>query len=236
MDLLWDFISVWRPKLLVKAGRIPSLATYDLEADMRKGRWALFPSDAAVVTRPEDSRTDMSELAGRELHYLVRTFLRPAVGGVPKVPEWNALEKNWNGLWAQHVTRMLNASYHGGVRNDWKAAMYLTKDNEQTLKDEYNVVNEEIEEKLGLDVTNWEHPGAYDVWMDRLTKGREVFDPLEDPALPLPDHVRAQLDQERVASRRLRAPAVRIRKAPPGQALPANAPNAAAVRNPRIRR
>ena len=229
MDLLWDFISVWRPKLLVAAGRVPSLTMYDLEADMREGRWALFPSDAPVVVRPENSRTDVSELVGRELHYLVRTFLRRPVSGVPQVPEWDALEKTWKGLWAQHVTRLLNTSYHGGVRNDWKAAMYLTKDNEQTLRDEYNVVNEEIEEKLGLDVTNWEHPGAYDAWMDRLTKGRQVFDPLEDPALPLPDHVRAQLDQERVASRRLGAPAVRISKARPGQALPANAPNAVAA-------
>ena len=31
-----------------------------------------------------------------------------------------------------------------------------------------SVVNSAIRDKLGLDVTNWEHPNAYDVWMDRI--------------------------------------------------------------------
>jgi hypothetical protein len=229
MTMLWDLISVWRPKQLVSAGLVPSVDAYDLEADMKVGRWALFPSHQRTP-RDDNSRTNVSAHVGRELHYLVRRFLRPDVDGHAQVPAWEDLDDSWRGLWAQHVTRLLLASYVGGVRNDWSQAMYLTKDTEETLRHEYSVVNVAMEDKLGLDVTNWEHPNAYDRWMDRILKGREVFDPLEDPELPMPAHIRSQLDMERATARLRRRPAggqVRLRQARPGQSSPARAPNAA---------
>lgn len=232
MEILWDVISLWRPRQLVRAGLVPSLAAYDLETDMREGQWALFPSYERT-SRADNSRTDVSEKVGRELHYLVRTFLRPPVEGDEVVPAWDALDESWRCLWAQHVTRLLNTSYIGGVRGDWEAATYLMKDTEQTLKNEYSVVNSAIKDKLGFDVSNWEHPNAFDAWMDRLLKGREAFDPLDDPALPLPEHVRQQLDAERAGRRRGRRPGgrVHIRQHRPEQVPPragrrvAGAPN-----------
>ena len=221
MKILWDVISIWRPRQLVAAGLVPSLAVYDLERDMRAGLWTLFPS-AAKTLRVENSRSDVSEQVGRELHYLVRTFLRPSAEGQEQVPAWDSLDDSWRGLWAQHVTRLLNTSSIGGVRGDWDAAALLMKDTKQTLQDEYSVVNSAIKNKLGLDVSNWEHPNAYDAWMDRILKGREVFDPLEDPALPLPQHVRQLLADDGAARRQGRRPGahVRIRQHRSGQAPP----------------
>lgn len=221
MEILWDVISLWRPRQLVRASLVPSLAAYDLEADMRAGRWALFPSDTPTL-RSDNSRTDVSEKVGRELHYLVRTFLRPPVEEEEPVPVWDALDDSWRCLWAQHVTRLLNTSYIGGVRDEWEAAAYLMKDTRATLETEYIVVNSAIKDKLGFDVTNWEHPNAFDAWMDRILKGREVFDPLEDPALPLPDHIRHHLAVERERRRRGRRPGgrVRIRQHRPEQVPP----------------
>lgn len=241
MDILWDIISEWRPRELVRAGLVTSLEGYDLEADMRDGRWALFVSgDRTLRIDRENSRTDVSDKVGRELHYLTTTFLRPPIDGEAQIPAWNDLTDEWRSLWAQHVTRLLNTSYHGGVRggDDWGTAVYLSQDTEQTLRDEYSVVDHAIRDKLGLDRTHWEHPNAYDTWMDRLLKGREVFDPLEDPALPLPPHVRAQLDSERAAARRRRVvpgSTVRIRQRRLTQLPPSNAPNAKSVDRSKLR-
>lgn len=233
MDILWDIITEWRPRELVRAGLVASLLDYNLDADMRDGRWALFVSgDRTLRIDDENSRTDVSDKVGRELHYLASTFVRPPIDGEPQIPAWDDLTDEWRSLWAQHVTRLLNTSYHGGVRGDWGTAMYLSQDTEQTLRDEYSVVDHAIRDKLGLDRTHWEHPNAYDVWMDRLLKGREVFDPLDDPSLPLPPHVRRQLDEERAAARRRRAASgnkVRIRQRRSTQSLPANARNAKSV-------
>jgi hypothetical protein len=64
MDILWDVIALHRPRQLVEAGLVPSLEAYDLEEDMRRGDWALFPSDD-LVKREENSRTDVSKHVGR---------------------------------------------------------------------------------------------------------------------------------------------------------------------------
>lgn len=68
--------------------------------------------------------------------------------------------------------------------------MYLMKDTKTTLEREYSVVDHAIKGKLGLNSTHWEHPRAYGPWMDRVMIGGAHFDPLDDPELPVPDHVR----------------------------------------------
>lgn len=227
MDILWDIIALHRPRQLVAAGLVPSLDAYDLEDDMRRGEWALFPSDV-LVKREENSRTDMSKQVGRELHYLVKLFLRPTD---EKLPAWEALDDSWRALWSQHVTRLLNTSYWGGIRRDWDRACRLSKDTEATLREEYTIVDVALRDKLRNDSSDWQHPKAYDSWMDRLYDRFEVFDPLDDPTLPLPAHLAEQLAAERMKARRLRPRAAgpRLRQARPGQAPPQRARNARCV-------
>lgn len=185
---------------------------------MRVGAWALFPSAEAVL-RTENSRTDVSHQVGRELHYLVKKFLRPQD---KKLPEWEALDKSWHALWCQHISRLLNTSYWGGIRHDWDRACLLSKDTKETLLKEYTVVDVALRDKLRGDSSHWEHPKAFDRWMDRFYDRFEVFDPLDDPELPLPPHLAEQLAAERVPPRRLRPrnAGPKLRRARPGQRAP----------------
>ena len=182
---------------------------YDLRADLRTGKYALFPSDQNVV-RPEKSRTDISELFGRELHYIVRTWLRQ------DLPAWDDLDDTWRGLWAMHISRLLIGSYWGGAREEWHTARRLTMDTEGTLRSEYSEIDDGLRDLLGLDRTNWEHLNAYNAWMDRLYYNKEEFDPLEDPALPLPPHLEGRIPKAASALPKKR----RIRRARPGQKPP----------------
>lgn len=183
--VLWDIISWWRPLQLVAAGVVPSLASYDLISDLRTSRYALFPSRNAKVarTRPERSRTDIGDLVGKELHCIARSFLRP------ELPAWNELDDVWRSLWAIHVLRLLTSSYWGGVRGRWSVAMDLTMDNEATLRAAYTALDKRVDDLRGNDPSHWEHPDAYNQWMDRLFTRNEDFDPLLDRALPLPPHL-----------------------------------------------
>lgn len=206
---LWDLIRHWRPQQLVANGSFADLASYGLPTDLREGRYALFPSPQDVC-RDEKSRTDVSEIFGKELHYIVKKWLRP------DLPELEAMGPDWRALWAIHISRLLIGSYWGGARDDWKTASYLTMDTEATLRGEYSLVDEGLRDRLGLDETNWEHLNAYDRWMDRLFWQQEEFDPLEDPDLPLPPHLKGAIPEEEDELPTKR----RIRRARPGQKAP----------------
>lgn len=216
---LWDYLRWQYPRHLVANGAIGSLQEYDLEREISRAPHALFVSPKAQTDRPERSRTDLSELAGRELHYIVRKWLRPGLAS------WDQIRSDpeWRELWAIHITRLLTTSYWGGVRDEWDIAMYLTKDTESTLRGTYSEVAHELKDRLGTDTTDWEHPNAYDPWMDRLYKDREEFDPLDDPALPLPeglaDRIEAEDRQRGEAVKRFPA-TLRIRSARPDQQPP----------------
>lgn len=207
--ILADLILHWRPRRLVLNGAFMDLKTYDLRSDLRSGLYALFPSDQDVL-RPEKSRTDLSGLFGRELHYIVRTWLRPGL------PAWEDLDDSWRNLWAMHISRLLLGSYWGGARGDWTTAKYLTMDTEDTLRGEYSAIDDGLRDRLGLDRTNWEHLNAYDPWMDRLYHNGEEFDPLEDPSLPLPPHLMGRIPTTSRAVPKKQ----RIRRARPGQKPP----------------
>lgn len=183
--ILWDIISWWRPMQLVAAGVVPSLEVYDLGADLKTGQFALFPSRFARVaqSRPERSRTDIGDIVGRELHYITRSFLRP------ELPAWDEVDDSWRSLWAIHALRLLTASFWGGVRGRWSVATDLTMDNEATLRAEYTALDKRMEDLRGNDPSHWEHPDAYNEWMDRLFTRNEDFDPLLDRMLPLPPHL-----------------------------------------------
>lgn len=207
--VLWDMIRHWRPRQLVLDGAFPNLSAYDLEADLQAGMYALFPSDVDVP-RPEKSRTDIGDLFGHELHYIVRKWLRP------ELPAWEDLGEDWRGLWAMHITRLLIGSHWGGAHDDWKTASYLTMDTEDTLRSDYSKIDGGLRDRLGPDETNWEHLRAYDPWLDRLYYQHEEFDPLEDPDLPLPPHLQGQIAKARGTLPKRR----RIRRARPGQKGP----------------
>jgi hypothetical protein len=179
--LLWDLIALWRPQQLVSAGTVDTMAAYDLVDDLRSGKFALFPTARRSVKRAHKSRTDVSPMIGRELHHIVRTYLRPML------PIWEDLDGRWRSLWAAHILRLLNASYWAGVRQDMEYAKLLLMDTEATIRREYVTLNPYINERLGLDTTNWEHPRAYDAYMDALCRQFKRIDPTKDPLLPRPD-------------------------------------------------
>jgi hypothetical protein len=221
--MLWDFLSYQRPLDLLSSLAIPSLDEYDLESDLLNSPWPLFVSPSPVTdrtsqTRRDGSWTDFTEQVGQELHHAVRLFR-------PELPSWEEVsaDPKWRHLWTTHVGRMLTASYWGGIRDRWDIAMYLTMDTERTLKGEYSVVAHELKDKLGMDERNWENPAAYNAWMDRLYFHRDVFDPLLDPDLPLPESLLGKVEAYRVArarkTKRSRG-SIRIRKARPGQPPP----------------
>jgi hypothetical protein len=221
--ILWDVLTWWRPMQLVACGVLPSLADYDLEADLTTGEYALFPSRSADVGlhRPERSRTDVGDLVGRELHLIVRTYLRP------ELPAWEELGAEWRALWAIHILRLLTSTYWGGVREKWGIATDLTLDTEPTLRRSYLEVDKRMTELRGRDTSHWEHPNAYDPWMDRLFFDIAVLDPLLDPALPTPEHLRdrvgapiASTPGSATASGSNGASRVRIRAARPEQQRP----------------
>lgn len=207
--VLWDLIRHWRPRQLASNGAIKCPSDYDLEEDLINGRYALFPS-ATDVARPEKSRTDIGDLFGRELHYIVRTWLRP------DLPAWINLGDEWRELWAIHISRLLIGSHWGGARGDWRTASYLTMDTEATLRAEYSEIDEGLRDRIGPNKEDWEHLNAYDRWLDRLFYGHEEFDPTEDPELPLPPHLQGRLPVMSATLRKKR----RIRRARPGQKPP----------------
>ena len=215
-DILWDVLTIWRPEQLVACGAIPSVAEYDLTADMNAGEWALFPTAVEGSDQPARARTDMTQVVGREFHSCVKRFLRP------ELPEFDELGPEWNKLWAPHAFRLLNGSYHGGVLGDWDGACWLLQDEEQTIRDEYSTVANEIRDAIRGQLTHWEHPRAYDRWMRRLFEEQLEFDPLEDPLLPLPDHLREALTANPQYPRPRNTVITGIRAARPGQAPPAN--------------
>ena len=212
--VLWDLISYWRPRQLLAAGKIESLEAYDLIEDMKRGEFALFPSPRKV-SREEGSSSTLGQGIGKELHYVVRRWLRP------DLPKWDDLGNKWRGLWATHILRLLIVSYWGGVRKEWGIAMFLTQDTEAQLRAEYSEVDEGLVDLLGGDVTHWEHLKAYDPWMDRLYKDKEEFDPLSDPDLPIPPHLPNLLKKQAAEKRESeKSEKSGIRAARPGQPKP----------------
>jgi len=191
LEILWDIISIWRPEQLVEAGAYDSLQDYSLLEDLRAGRFALFPS-ARPVPRSHLSRTDVSPLIGRELHTVVRAFLRP------EIEAWEDLGPKWRCIWCAHILRLLNATYWGGVRDDYPSAMWLTMDSRRTLEKEYVVLDPYIRDQRGLNPGHWENPNAYDAIMDRLSKQRSMIDPLTIANLPLPPHLSANIKSSAV--------------------------------------
>ena len=98
-------------------------------------------------------------------------------------------------------------------------------DEEATLRCDYSKVDAGLQDRPGLDKSNWEHLHAYDQWMDRIYWRQESLDLILDPDLPLPAHRRALVETVRAehdGRRRRATPTIpRIRSARPGQRAPA---------------
>lgn len=215
--ILWDYLSVQRPLHLFASGRVDSPASFHLEQDLRLSPFALWATNRRSK-QPRAARTNLAQKAGQELHRMAR-ILRPGL------PDWTHVsgDPRWRALWTIHSTRLLIASYYGGVRKDWDTAVYLTTDEEKTLRDEYVVVSHALNDRFGLDSSHWENPSAYDPWIDRIYYAQEEIDPLRDDDLPLPPGLRERLDREEADWREEQkkvARWLRIRQARPGQAPP----------------
>ena len=186
-DILFDIITVWRPRQLVSNGAIPSLEAYDLVEDMKHGRWALFPTDDAAVQESHKPLSNLTEVFAKEFWSMIRRFLRP------ELPAYEERGSEWRGLLTQHIARLLNGSYHGGICQDWATATELLNDKKETIEKEYNECARGILDKIRGKTDHWEHPKAYDSWMKRMYHYHEDICPLDDPTLPLPDHLRDSL-------------------------------------------
>ena len=160
---------------------------------------------------------------GRTLHRLAREALGR------EIPPWNACGARWRAAWAAHVTRLLTVTYWLGVRRNPDVATLLTMDRESVLLDHYKVELTYLADRMHGTVSTWEHPAAYDAWMDRLYFGKEAFDPLDNAALPLPPAMAQLLESNRtgraillpVKQRRKTGP--QFRRPRPGQLGPGQA-------------
>ena len=225
--LVMDYVTEFRVDALVASGRIPSRAAYDAKTDLAEARWALFVSPKRV-TRADQSYAPKASTQrfGRVLNRTCRELLGRGV------PEYGTGGKEWRGLWAKHSSRLLLATFIGGVLGHWDLAEMLTDDKVTTLKAEYTAVDHVIEEALKGEVT-WEHPEAFVTMWERLYKHSEVFDPLDElqaldgdaRKVMLPDPLRGLLRAESaaaapVAKRRRRHQGPKFRKPRPGQPQP----------------
>lgn len=74
-----------------------------------------------------------------------------------------------------HRTRLIIASYWGGVRNDWEHAMFLTSDKESTLREHYTAtVSNLVRDQLARQDDGWRHPRWFDGLMDELRAGKSL--------------------------------------------------------------
>jgi hypothetical protein len=239
LDILNDWIRVHRVDDLVSARLITSREDYDLTADLRAGKFALFVSPSHEVTTPTHGRSDLSSKMGEALHYIVRDIL-----GRKDVPEYGSrVAEGWTHIFSEHTSRLLLSSSIGGTYGLWSVCERLLDDVESTCKGEYNAVAETVDTLHGKR-NQWERPKGLESQLFRMlafdragdTQRPTLFDPLAellalddaDPGSMLPKPVRAILVAERETARN-RTPRRKRRKlglhkrtARPGQKPPVN--------------
>jgi hypothetical protein len=123
--------------------------------------------------------SSVSQAFGRALHWIVTEVLGR------NLPAWGSeqLSKEYRALFSAHVTRLLIATYWGGIRNNWTRACMLTDDTEGTLRKSYSRVGAMMIERMCR--PGWSNPHHFDEEMDRIFRG-EVIDWSRRPT-PLAD-------------------------------------------------
>jgi hypothetical protein len=210
--LLDEYVRVIRAARLSRRGIDPANAALFVSPRSRRATRRRGPTAGGAYRGPT-----LSQTIGRTLHWIARDVLGR------DVPAWGQLGPKWRALWSAHVTRLLVVSYRGGVRGDWREVEYVTMDREPTARAEYMVVDDLVREARLADPTHWEHPHAYDRWIDRIY-AFDRLDPLDDPELPLPEVTRDLL-MAATESGEGHSQRPRLRRARPGQPPPPSTPD-----------
>jgi hypothetical protein len=175
---------------------------YSLQADLALSRIALFvsPSDLGASASFGYAKGAISELYGRGLHFVCTTILGRT--GIPAYDECGT--GRWRCLFACHIARLHWGTYWFGVRGEdgpvrrntdgsetryggKQIAMDATTDLACTIEEDYEAVGSVMRDRMRNAIDNWEHPRAYDQWMDRAYLLEEI-DWLSE-SLPLPLHL-----------------------------------------------
>ena len=210
---LWfEYWTVARPRALVAAGLLPNVEAFDPAAD----HYAVFITPRPSAEQRDEYRRALTEwhthrAAGEEASLpswrgnLSEDMLSNAYGEAlhricvellqRDIPAWGSddLTKDYRGLFAAHIARLMAATYLGGVRNDWQEATYRTNDEEATLRKHYVHLSAWAKQHKHLEGPEGLH--WFDKVMDRLMQLRsgddvrwpqfwELFDP-ERPDLAL---------------------------------------------------
>ena len=179
MELLTDYWLEARVETLVTLGYIPSVEAYKPAED----RWAFFLSKMSNrAGHGGYSAAGLSKRFGRVLHKVMKHALGRSV------PRWRELSgrhavadvrRKWRAIFNAHITRLLIATYTGGLREKWGFASWLTDDEVATLENHYLEVKsifQDAGKKRGI-----EHPHHFDDVVDRLWDGDvldwDSFDP-----------------------------------------------------------
>jgi len=205
--ILWfDFWTIARSRALVAAGLLPSVDAFDPDDDhfavfitprprvhqretyhQSMNEWRECQDGQADAQRPgwrgNLSEDMLSESYGAALHRICVTVL-----GRKKLPAWGSeeLTAGYRGLFSGHISRLMGATYLGGVRGNWEEATYRTNDEELTLRRHY--VHLSAWAKKHKHLENPEGLHWFDAVMDRIMMLRstddarwpqfwEIFDP-----------------------------------------------------------
>jgi len=154
MELLYDYVTDTRLDVLIDLGLLGSRDEYDVEHD----RWGLFVSaTSADATYGRYSRSMTSATFGRTLHRIATEVL-----GRESIPAWDdpALKREWRGLFAGHVSRLLLETYVGGVLGNFKRSCALTFHSEQVARKHYVAFTNLMEARMVL--SGWDNPNYFD--------------------------------------------------------------------------
>lgn len=172
LELLYEYLVDIRVETLHQCGLIPAARDYDLHKDIESWHFALFPSPHTTAHQRAGCHADTSSLSqtfGRALHWIVTEALGR------ELPAWGSdqLRCEYRALFSAHVSRLLVATYWGGIRSNWTRACMLTDDTEPTLRKSYSRVGALMIERMSR--PGWTNPNHFDGEMDRIFSG-EVID------------------------------------------------------------
>lgn len=185
-DLLFRYWFETRPRNLVRGGVLSDVAEYDPEDDhyavfvrtrrlpgnrahraTKRQTWEQSAMDAGCMLP-----NSLADRFGKSLHWIMKEVL-----DTPGLPEWNTPELRsgrWRGVFGAHITRTIIAVYHGGMREDWNTATYLTNDDRETLESHYLEIAPLVDRlRRRSDSRN---PHWFDSVIDQILEGHEGSD------------------------------------------------------------
>ncbi|MBY0490355.1 MAG: hypothetical protein K2R93_10985 [Gemmatimonadaceae bacterium] len=188
--LAFDYLTLARPRALADAGLLNSVEDYKPDTDC----WSFFVTPrprAAQVSKyvaqqnlnesalvmaaepasfskpaPPDWRGNFSEdmlsnIYGEAMHRVCTKVLKR------DLPTYDSpdLTDRYRSIFSAHITRTEIACYWGGIRQDWTTAMWLTNDEEHTLRKHYHQLQAAFERHRNA--RSCENPRWFDAVVDR---------------------------------------------------------------------